>query len=274
MPRNFLSKAYSRARVKVIKRVSKPTQQNRLRVDAKIISRGLLTLFNPSMSLSQADAVSKATAKKVYLTSFMFGRKYDGTYFPLTGHIRVNKKDFTFSRRTSIIAHELIHKQLLGKGDPIWANSFGGYFGFIFPLTRNQHGKSQIKPKNPLDLKAWARNEALFGENGKTEITLVEKDIKKLSSQPYIREYKTEKLVPESPNGLGYRIGTYALAFEIRFGKPGIGLMILKETANGTPFSLAVRNAEEGKYDQALNSWKEKNPFMNKYLQLFYAQNK
>ncbi len=274
MQNTLLTRTARRIKNYNIKRKPIFTPQNRLRADTQIISRGIVSLFKPSKSTQGISRSAKRGAGRTYLRGknnivglLLRAMKTDAAHNPLfkeTIFIDNGKREFR-STRAYKYAHEMGHVHVAqAKGNNLAANALGIYFESMFPERINTAHQKEGNLRN------WAEKfglPPLFGIKGeKTRENLDRKQAiaraksTKLDILGFNEHTNRKSLNGESISDVGERIGDFAIAIEMKANKPGLGLFVIRETANGTPFSQTIENALNGKYNAELEKWIQKNP--------------
>jgi len=279
MTNNLLQRTARRIRNYNIKRKPIFTQQNKLRTDAQIVSRGIISLFNPNKSTQKVSKMAKRSAGRTYLrgknsiAGLLFrSMKAEAGYNPLFRETIIidNGRKVVASELAAKYAHEMGHVHVAqAKGNNLAASALGVYFESMFPErinTANQNGGN---------LRKWAENFVpLFGVQGKKTMQILDrrqsiaraKSFTKLDFFGLNEHSNRRSLNGESISDVGERIGDIALAIELKANKPGLGLFVIRKTANGIPLSQTLENALSGKYDSELEKWKLANPQLTRMI--------
>jgi len=255
MPNNLLTRAVKRVSAFRQRKRRIFTPQNRLSAQGQMISRGVVSLFNPQMTESELKTQAKKNAKRTILTEknsimgrLIMHRKSDAIYDPIFNVVSVLNEKRTSAHQTDILAHEYGHKHAQKESHLITANALGAYFDKTM-VSENEKKLIQTK-------RGWSFDPVL------DYFQKIANGIKPAS----IEHKRLESLFDYSISEFGGLLGEKTVLLDLKTKKPGLGLFVIRELSKGLPFSVAMQDALKGKFDNELIEWTKKNPLLVRML--------
>ncbi|MFA6268481.1 MAG: hypothetical protein WCW13_03325 [archaeon] len=185
----------------------------------------------------------------------------DGWFYnPIFRRTLITKKNVS----TAALAHELTHALRGFKMTNFYdANSIDRYFTFA-----DSFSQGKMKPEEFAEMKTRAKKLAFFPEDVSNIKKMYKRDftnkLRSFLKHTIVHEHSTILKEPGTMPG-GYSGGRIAFMIDLHYGKPFMGLMVLRALGEGRSFDRALAEAEKGRNNPKLERVYELNPVMARH---------
>ena len=246
--------------MKRVELVMKVTSLKRMQASARIVSKGLHSLYYPKrMRLRKSESLKFALNTRSFPESSSpnyLGYSHGERTFIALCLLRKTKGRFRISGLRKTLSHELIHSMNLSKNDLVTATAFAKYFEDA--LKR----KPQKISTFPVTAQEASLIEKAFTKHVKRIINQkvgMAKDTVQADKIAYDTEHKPI-ILRQSFSDIGNSLGEIALMIEEKTKIAGAGAVLITEVSQGKKLKAVMRGILRGQYRERILGWIKENP--------------